>query len=58
VKEDPVGYSFLWIGIITVAGLVLSGGLAFVLAAPAGVLISKLLNRMKKPSITENIKIG
>lgn len=58
VKEDAVGYSFLWIGIITAAGLVLSGALAFVLAAPAGVLISKLLNRMKKPSVTENIKTG
>ena len=48
VKEDPVGYAFIWIGIITAIGLVLSGVLAFVSAAPAGVLISKLANRMKK----------
>lgn len=48
VMEDPVGYAFLWIGIIAVIGLALSAILAFVLAAPAGVLIAKLLNRIKK----------
>ena len=48
VKEDPVGYSFLWIGIISVIGLVLSGSLAFALAAPAGALIAKFLNKNKQ----------
>lgn len=48
VMEDPVGFAFLWIGIIAVIGLALSAILAFVLAAPAGVLIAKLLNRIKK----------
>ena len=48
VKEDPVGYAFLWIGIVMVIGLLITGVLAFVLAAPAGVLIAKLANRMKK----------
>ena len=48
IKEDPVGYSFLWIGIIAVIGLVLSSVLAFVLAAPAGALIAKFLNRNKQ----------
>ena len=47
VKEDPVGYSFLWIGIITGIGLLLSGILALALAAPAGVLAAKFLNRNK-----------
>jgi hypothetical protein len=56
VKEDPVGYAFLWIGIIAVIGLVLSGVLAFVLAAPAGVLITKFINRMRKPNVVENIE--
>jgi len=55
VKSDPVGYAFMWIGIFIVIGLVLTGGLAFVLAAPAGILISKLLNRMKKTNTAENI---
>lgn len=50
VMEDPVGYAFLWIGILAGIGLILSGILAFVLAAPAGVLIAKLLSRIKKPS--------
>ncbi len=50
VMEDPVGYAFLWIGIFVVVGLVLSGILAFVLAAPAGVLIARLLNRIQKKS--------
>jgi len=48
LKEDPVGYAFLWIGIIAVMGLVLSGVLAFVLAAPAGVLIAKFFSKLKK----------
>jgi len=48
VKEDPVGFAFLWIGIIAVIGLILSGVLAFVLAAPAGVLIAKLFSKLKK----------
>jgi len=48
VKTDPVGYSFLWIGIFAGIGLFLSGVLAFALAAPAGVLIARFLNRSKK----------
>ncbi len=56
VMEDPVGYAFIWIGIISGIGLVLSGVLAFVLAAPAGVLISKVLNRIRKPNSSQNIE--
>jgi ABC-type glycerol-3-phosphate transport system permease component len=48
VMEDPVGYAFLWTGILAGIGLILSGVLAFALAAPAGVLITRLLNRNKK----------
>jgi len=48
VKEDPVGYAFLWMGIIAGIGLIVSGLLAFLLAAPAGVLIARLANRLKK----------
>jgi ABC-type glycerol-3-phosphate transport system permease component len=50
VKEDPVGYAFLWMGIIAGIGLVLSAVLAFLLAAPAGVLIARFLHRIKKPA--------
>jgi len=56
LKSDPVVYSFLWIGIFTLVGLLITGGLAFLLAAPAGVLITKFLNRMRKPNLAENIE--
>ncbi len=48
VMEDPVGFAFLWMGILVAIGLALSAILAFVLAAPAGVLIAKLLSRIRK----------
>ncbi len=48
VKEDPVLYAFLWMGIIALIGFVVAAILAFVLAAPAGVLITTILNRIKK----------
>ena len=53
-KNDPVGYAIMWIGILIIIGLVLTGALAFVLAAPAGVLISRFLDRMKKTNTAEN----
>jgi hypothetical protein len=56
VKEDPVGYAFIWTGIIASIGLVFSGVLAFLFAAPAGVLITKFINRIRKPNLAENIE--
>jgi ABC-type glycerol-3-phosphate transport system permease component len=53
LKSDPVGYAFMWIGLFAFIGLVLTGVLAFVLAAPVGVLISKLLSHMKKPTVVQ-----
>ena len=47
VMDDPVGYAFLWIGIIVGIGLILTGVLAFFLAAPAGILIAKIVERIK-----------
>lgn len=47
VKVDPVGFAFLWIGIVTAVGLILTGVLAFVFAAPAGALVAGVVNRMK-----------
>jgi hypothetical protein len=46
----------VWVGIITLIGLVIAGSLAFVLAAPIGVLITKLLNRRKKSNVETNIE--
>lgn len=56
VKEDPVAYAFIWIGVIAGIGLILSVILAFVFAAPAGVLIGRMINRNKKPNFAENIE--
>ena len=55
VKEDPVLYAFLWIGIIAIIGLVIAALLALALAAPAGVLITRVLDR-KKTNFTANIE--
>jgi len=56
VKEDPILYAFVWIGIIALIGLVIAALLAFALAAPAGALITKLLNRRQKTNIATNIE--
>jgi len=47
VKSDPVFYSFLWIGIWAVLGLVVSGVLTFIFAVPGGMLATKILNKLK-----------
>ncbi|HET9907596.1 MAG TPA: hypothetical protein VFQ23_13175 [Anaerolineales bacterium] len=56
VKEDPVAYAFIWIGSLAAIGLVIAALLAFALAAPAGVLIARLLDRNKKTNIAANIE--
>lgn len=56
VKTDPVGYAFLWDGIFALIGLLISGILAFVLAAPIGVLIGKWFNRRKKQNMATNVE--
>jgi hypothetical protein len=55
VKEDPVLYAFIWIGIWALIGLIVSGVLTFIFAVPGGVLVTKLLNKMKKPQSGVNI---
>ncbi|HUE97874.1 MAG TPA: hypothetical protein VMN99_01395 [Anaerolineales bacterium] len=56
VKEDPILYAFLWMGIVAAIGLGIAAVLAFALAAPAGVLISRLLNRRQKQDFTATIE--
>ena len=56
VKEDPMAYAFIWLGGMAVIGLVISAFLAFVLAAPAGVLIGRLFKRGPKTDYTKNIE--
>ncbi len=49
VKEDPVVYAFIWIGIWAAIGLILSGVLTFVFAVPGGMLVTKILNKLRAP---------
>ena len=48
VREPSPIYAFIWFGILAVTGLILSALIAFLLAAPAGVLIVNLANRLRK----------
>lgn len=56
VKEDPVGYTFLWVGVFAVIGLIVSAVLAFLFAAPIGILMGRLFHRSQRPNISTNIK--
>ena len=56
LKKDPVFYAFMWIGISASIGLVIAALLAFALATPAGLLISRLFNQRKISNITEGIE--
>ena len=49
VKEDPILYAFIWIGIWALAGLIVSVIITFVFAVPGGMLVTTLLNKMKSP---------
>ncbi len=45
VKNDPILFAFLWEGIAVVVALIVMALLAFLLAAPAGVLAGRLFRR-------------
>lgn len=47
VKEDPIAYAFIWIGIFALIGMILTGVICFVFAVPGGILVTKLLNKFK-----------
>ncbi len=48
VREPSPDFAFIWLGILAVTGLILSALIAFLLAAPAGVFIANLSNRLRK----------
>ena len=50
VKNDPVVFGFLWEGIAAGLAVILTALLAFLLAAPAGVLIGRLFKPKKSPA--------
>jgi hypothetical protein len=45
VKEDPIVFAFLWQGIVAAVAVIVMALLAFLLAAPAGMLVTRLLRR-------------
>ena len=47
VQTDPIVYAFIWIGIVALLGLVLTGVLAFVFAVPGGMLVTRVLNSVR-----------
>ena len=47
VQTDPIGYAFIWIGIVALLGLVVTGILSFVFAVPGGMLVTKLLGKLR-----------
>jgi hypothetical protein len=50
VQEPSQAYVIYWLGLLAVIGLVVSVLIAFLLAAPAGVVIVNLSNRWRKAS--------
>jgi hypothetical protein len=51
VKRDPIVYAFVWNGIFAGVGLIIAMAISFALAAPAGALIAKFLNRKNTQSV-------
>lgn len=46
VRTDPIIYSFLWIGMFSVLGLVASALLTLIFAVPGGMLVTRVLNSL------------
>lgn len=55
VKKDPIVYAFGWIGISSLVGLILAAILSFVFAVPGGMLVTKLLDKLKSPRASKNL---
>jgi hypothetical protein len=47
VQKDPIAYAFAWIGILALIAVVLTGVLAFVFAVPGGMLVTRLLSKIR-----------
>ena len=47
VKNDPVMYAFIWIGLFALGGLIVAIILSFIFAVPGGMLVTGLLNKFK-----------
>lgn len=47
VKEDPIAWTFLWLGICAVIGLVVVAVVSLLISAPVGVLIGRYFGKNK-----------
>ncbi len=47
VKEDPIAWTFLWVGICAAIGLVAVAVFSLLISAPAGVLIGRYFGKNK-----------
>ena len=54
VKTDPIVYSFLWIGIWSLVGLIVAGVLTMIFAVPGGMLVTRFLERVKVKRVTRD----
>jgi len=55
VKEDLVLYAFIWIGVLSLIGMIVSAVICFIFAVPGGMLVTKLLEKLKSPKAKANI---
>jgi len=53
VKEDPIVYAFGWIGLTALVGILVTALLSFILAVPGGMLVTRLLEKIRKPRAIE-----
>ncbi len=53
VKEDPIVYAFGWIGLTALVGILVTALLSFILAVPGGMLVTRLLEKVRKPRAIE-----
>lgn len=47
VQTDPIAYAFIWIGICALIGAVLTGVLGFIFAVPGGMLVTRVLSKIR-----------
>jgi hypothetical protein len=55
IKEDLVLYAFIWIGVLSLVGMIVCAVICFIFAVPGGMLVTKLLEKLKSPKARANI---
>jgi hypothetical protein len=55
IKEDLVLYAFIWIVVLSLIGMIVCAVICFIFAVPGGMLVTKLLEKLKSPKARANI---